>query len=76
VDFDAHFKRLKQAADGTENDANLWTLVGYYAFFSGDKPEARDALAKALKLAPRDYVINEMYEAADLLTPSAPRRRR
>lgn len=72
VDFDAHLRRLREAAERQQSDPGLWMLVGYYEYFSSNPAAATAALTKASDLAPRDRLIEDLLRASRLLTPSNP----
>jgi len=76
VDFDAHLRRLREAAEAATDDPGLWMLLGYYQYFSSDRTAATVALATAQKLAPQDPLINDFVRAARLLTPTSDRTKR
>ncbi len=75
VDFDAHWQRLREAANVAEDDAELWFLVAFYAHFTKDRSTAQTAIDNVRICAPEDYddyALELLAEAARLLTPSAP----
>ncbi len=71
VDFDAHLRRLTAAVKKAGDNADLWLLLGYYRFFSGDSAGSIKALRKAMNLAPEDPIIRRFYDAVREVTPSA-----
>jgi len=57
ADFGAHLDALHAAASAAANDADLWTLLGFYRRFSGDGSGAGEALSRARQLDPDDPLI-------------------
>jgi len=63
-DFGLHLKRLHEAAIRAERDEDLWILLGYMRFYSGDCSGAYDAFRLALKFSPRDPLAARLAKAS------------
>jgi len=63
-DFRLHLTRLHDAAVRAERDEDLWILVGYVRFYSGDRVGAYDDFRLALKFSPRDPLAARLAKAS------------
>ncbi len=63
-DFQLHLRRLHEAAIRAERDEDLWILVGYMRFYSGDRGGAYDEFRQALKFSPRDPLAAQLAKAS------------
>jgi len=68
-DFERHLAALRQAVDGNKQSADLWLLLGYYDYFSGNQAEAAEALARAGKLRAGDRLIESLSRMALMSVP-------
>lgn len=68
-DFRAHFSRLIPTTEQNADNPELWFLVGYYAYFSGDRAAAADAWAKTLALRPRDEQVKSLENLSRMTAP-------
>ena len=71
-DFVAHYQKLKETAERTAGDGNLWFLLGFYQFFSDRGVEALRSLQKADTLQPGDRTTQQLLDTVRLSTPAEP----
>ena len=63
-DFRLHLRRLHEEAIRAERDEDLWILLGYVRFYSGDRVGAYDDFRLALKFSPRDPLAAQLAKAS------------
>ena len=76
-DVDTMIERLAKRLEAAPNDAEGWRMLGWSYFETRKYPEAVEAYAKAVALAPRDAGFQSAYGeaqvkvAGDVVTPAA-----
>jgi tetratricopeptide (TPR) repeat protein len=69
-DFDDHLAFLRATVEKEPVGADQLFVLGYFLYFSNNEVEAAGVLARALKLAPNDPVLQSFAEVARLTTPA------
>lgn len=67
-----HMNQLEKAARDAGDDSALWTLVGYYRFFTGRYGDAVGVLERAVSLDRRNRVAVELLAVAHASSPPQP----
>jgi tetratricopeptide (TPR) repeat protein len=65
ADFDAQVADLAAEAQAQQTSAELWWLLGYEQFFSGDRAAARASFRRAYSLNPRDPLVLKFLLPSD-----------
>jgi len=72
TELDKHMNRLEQAAGDAGDDSVLWTLVGYYRFFTGRYGDSVQALERSVALDRQNRVAVLLLEVARASSPPQP----
>ena len=65
-DFPSHRKALRQATVKAAEDGDLWFVLGYVHYFSGNMAQAAKSLQQASELQPDDRLTAELASLARL----------
>ncbi len=70
-EFLKHINQLHADAEANPSNAAVWTLLGYYRFYSDDPLGGYRAIRHALKLEPGDRWVGKLHEIARLSVPAS-----
>ncbi len=71
TEFGRVLAQLDRDAEASSFDPAVWTLLGYYRFYSGDPGGGYRAIRRALELAPKDRWVGKLHEILRVSVPAS-----